>query len=137
MIFFQSIQELVAPRAPFLLRVLACIASHCLAASVERAGGARAFKIGVSEVTVSSSCVGSHCITLLCRFSEARLRRERQARFDVLSLWVTFLPQRSSSVALRALVSFARVGSQRRTLPSLVGGPHLRHEKQARSDMFF
>jgi hypothetical protein len=52
----------------------------------------KAFKIGGSEVTVSSSCVGSHCITLLCRFGavgEARLRRERQARSDVLSLWVT------------------------------------------------
>ena len=93
---FQSIQELVAPRAPFLLRVLACIASHCLAASVERAGGARAFKIGGSEVTVSSSCVGSHCITLLGRFGGALRRRERQARSDVLSLWVTYLPQRSS-----------------------------------------
>jgi hypothetical protein len=97
----------------------------------------KAFKIGGSEVTVSSSCAGSHCITLLCRFGEARLRRERQARSDVLSLWVTFLPQRSSSVALRALFSFARVGSQRRTLLSLVGGAHLRHEKQARSDTLF
>ena len=97
----------------------------------------KAFKIGGSEVTVSSSCAGSHCITLLCRFGEARLRRERQARSDVLSLWETFLPQRSSSVALRALFSFARVGSQRRTLLSLVGEAHLRHERQARSDMLF
>jgi hypothetical protein len=94
----------------------------------------KAFKFGGSEGTVSSSCVG---LTLLCRFGEARLRRERQARSDVLSLWVTHLPQRSSSVALRALFSFARVGSQRRTLLSLVGGAHLRHEKQERSDVLF
>jgi hypothetical protein len=33
--------SLVAPRVPFLLRVLAPIASHCFAALVERAGGAR------------------------------------------------------------------------------------------------
>ena len=96
----------------------------------------KAFKIGGSEVTVSSSCVGSHRITLLGRFSGARRRRERQqARSDVLSLWVTYSPQRSSSVALRALFSFARVGSQRNTLLSLVGGAHLRHEKQVRSDV--
>ena len=74
-------------------------------------------------------------LKLLCRFGEARLRRERQARSDVLSLWVTYLPQRSSSVALRALFSFARVGSQRHTLLSLVGEAHLRHERQARSDV--
>ena len=97
----------------------------------------KAFKIGGSEVTVSSSCVGSHCLTLLGCFGGARRRRERQARSDVLPLWVTYLPQRSSSVALRALFSFARVDSQRRTLLSLGGGAHLRHEKQARSDMLF
>ena len=95
----------------------------------------KAFKIDDSEVTVSSSCVGSHCLTLLCRFGEALLRRERQASSDVLSLWVTYLPQRSSSVALRALFSFAHVGSQRRTLLSLVGEAHLRHERQARFDV--
>jgi hypothetical protein len=83
------------------------------------------------------SRVGSLCLTLLGRFGGARRRRERQARSDVLSLWVTYLPQRSSSVALRALFSFARVDSQRRTLLSLVGGAHLRHEKQARSDLLF
>ena len=94
----------------------------------------KAIKIGDSEVT-SSSCIGSHRITLLGRFGGARRRRERQARSDVLSLWVTYLPQRSSSVALRALFSFARVGSQRRTLLSLVGGAHLRHERQACSDV--
>jgi hypothetical protein len=97
----------------------------------------KAFKIGGSEGTVSSSRVGPHCLTLPCRFGEARRRRERQARSDVLSLLVTYLPQRSSSVALRALFSFARVGPQRRTLLSLVGGAHLRQEKQARSDMLF
>ena len=95
----------------------------------------KAFKIGGSEGTVSTSCVGSHRITLLCRFGGARRRRERQARSDVLSRWVTYLPQRSSSVSLRALFSFARVGSQRHTLLSLVGGAHLRHERQARSDV--
>ena len=94
----------------------------------------KAFKIGGSEVTVSSSRVGSHRITLLGRFGGARRRRERQARSGVLSLG-TYSPQRSSSVALRALFSFGRVGSQRRTLLSLVGGAHLRHEKQARSDV--
>ena len=95
----------------------------------------KTFKIGGSEVTVSSSCVGSHCLTLLCRFGEARLRRERQARSDVLSLWVTYLSQHSSAVALRALFLFARVGSQRHTLLSLVVEAHLRHERQARSDV--
>ena len=95
----------------------------------------KAFKIGGSEVTVSSSCVGSHRITLLGRFGGARRRRERQARSGVLSLWVTYLPQRLSSVALRALCSFARVGSQRHTLLSLVGEAHLRHERQARYDV--
>ena len=59
------------------------------------------------------------------------LKRDKSSR----DCGVTFLPQRSSSVALRALFSFARVGSQRRTLLSLVGGAHLRHEKQARSDV--
>ena len=85
----------------------------------------KAFKFGGSEGTVSSSCVG---LTLLCRFGEARLRRERQARSDVLSLWVTYLPQRVRSVALRALFPFARVSLQRRTLLSLVGEAHLRRE---------
>ena len=94
----------------------------------------KACKFGGFEVTVSSSCVGSHCLTLLGRLGGARRRRERQARSNVLSLWVTYLPQRSSSVAPRALFSFACVGSQRRTLLSLVGGAHLRHEKQERSD---
>jgi hypothetical protein len=97
----------------------------------------KAFKISGSEGTVSSSCVGSDRITLVGRFGGARRRRERQARSDVLSLWVTYLPQRSSAVALRALFSFARVGSQRRTLPSLVGEAHNRHERQARSVMLF
>ena len=95
----------------------------------------QAFKIGDSEVTVSSSCVGSHRITLLGRFGGARRRRERQARSSMLSLLVAYLPQRSSSVALRALFSFARVGSQRRTLLSLGGGARLRRERQARFDV--
>ena len=86
----------------------------------------KAFKFDGSEGAVSSSCVGSHRITLLCRFGGARRRRERQARSDVLSLLVAYLPQRSSSVALRALFSFARVGSQRHTLLSLVGEAHIK-----------
>ena len=53
----------------------------------------------------------------------------------MLSLWVAYLPQRSSSVALRELFLFAHVGSQRHTLLSLVGEAHLRHERQARSDV--
>ena len=92
-------------------------------------------KFGGSEGTISSSRVGSHRLTLLWRFGGERRRRERQARSGVLSLWVAYLPQRSSSVALRALFSFARVGSQRHTLLSLVGEAHLRHERQARSDV--
>ena len=92
-------------------------------------------RIGGSEGTVSSSCVGSNRFTLLYRFDGARLRRERQARSCVLSLWVTYLPQRVSSVALRALFPFARVSLQRRTLLSLVGGARLRRERQARFDM--
>ena len=85
----------------------------------------KAFKIGGSEVTVSSSCVGSHCLTLLRRFGEARLRRERQARSDVLSLWVTYLPQRSSSVALGTV--FVRAcGLTTPHTAQLVGGAHLR-----------
>jgi hypothetical protein len=81
------------------------------------------------------TCVGSHRFTLLCRFGEARYRREKQARSCVLSLWVTYLPQRFSSVALRALFHFARVGLHRRTLLSLVGGARLLRERQARPDV--
>jgi|AntAceMinimDraft_5_1070358.scaffolds.fasta_scaffold150900_1 hypothetical protein len=39
--FLPKQSSLVAPRAPFPFRVLARFASHCLAALVERAGGAR------------------------------------------------------------------------------------------------
>ena len=141
----------VALRALFSFARVGSDAAHCSALLVELTFGTRsrhaltcsfdwydftkAFKIGGSEVTVSSSCVGSHCITLLCRFGGALRRREKQARSDVLSLWVTYLSQHSSAVAMRALFLFARVGSQRRTLLSLVGEAHLRHERQARSDV--
>ena len=112
---------------------------HC-ATSARQA----ACKFGGFEGTVSPSCVGSHRITLLCHFGGAssmalrvlfslarvgsqcrtllslvggaHLRRERQARSFVLSLWVTYLPQRVRSVALRALFPFARVSLQPRTL---------------------
>jgi len=94
-----------------------------------------AFIFDGSEATVLFTCVGSNRFTLLCRFGGAHLRRERQARSCVLSLWVTYLPQRVSSEALRALFPFARVSLQRRTLLSLVGGARLRRERQARFDV--
>ena len=93
----------------------------------------KTFKIGGSEVTVSSSCVGSHCLTLLCRFGEARLRRERQARSDVLSLWGSILTSAFEFGGSEGTVSFARVGSQRQTLLSLVGEAHLRHERHVKA----
>jgi hypothetical protein len=96
---------------------------------------AEAFVFDGSEATVLFTCVGSNRFTLLRRFGGAPLRRERQARSCVLSLWVTYLPQRVSSVVLRALFIFARVGSQRHTLLSLVGGARLRRERQARFDV--
>ena len=49
-------------------------------------------KLGGSEGTVFSSCVGSHRLTLLWRFGGERRRRERQARSDLHSRWVTYLP---------------------------------------------
>ena len=96
---------------------------------------AEAFVFDGSEATELFTCVGSNRFTLLYRFGGARLRRERQARSCVLSLWVTYLPQRVSSVALRALFPFARVSLQRRTLLSLGGGARLRRERQARFDV--
>jgi hypothetical protein len=87
------------------------------------------------RVLFSLARVGSQCRTLLSLVGGAHLRRERQARSFVLSLWVTYLPQRVRSVALRALFPFARVSLQRRTLLSLVGEAHLRRERQARFDV--
>jgi hypothetical protein len=96
---------------------------------------AEAFIFDGSEAAVLFTCVGSNRFTLLCRFGGARRRRERQARSCVLSLWVTYLPQRVSSVALKEQFPFARVSLQRRTLLSLVGGARLRRERQARFDV--
>jgi hypothetical protein len=70
---------------------------------------AEAFIFDGSEATVLFTSVGSNRFTLLFRFGRAHLRRERKARFSMLSLWVTFLPQRVSSVAPRAVFPFARV----------------------------
>ena len=61
-----------------------------------------------SEATVLFTCAGSNRFTLLCRFGGEHLRRERQARSCVLSLWVTYLLQRVSSEALRALRIYFR-----------------------------
>ena len=94
-----------------------------------------AFIFDGSEATVLFTCVDSKRFTLICRFGGAHLRRERQARSCVLSLWVAYLPQRVSSVALRALFPFARVSLQRRTLLSLVGGARLQRERQVRFDV--
>ena len=114
---------------PSLLFTLLCRQYFCAG----RKQPSKRLKFDGSEGTVFSSCVGFHRLTLLWRFGGERRRRERQARSDVLSFWVTYLPQRSSSEALRGLFSFARVGSQRHTLLSLVGEAHLRHERHVKA----
>ena len=70
---------------PSLLFTLLCRRDFCAG----RKQPSKTLKFGGSKGTVSSLV--------------ERRRRERQARSDALSLWVAYLPQRSSSVALRAL----------------------------------
>ena len=92
----------------------------------------------------SSSMVPRHCVIYVCWLESLHAAlllwwstpsaREAGTLSRALSL-VTYLPQRASSVALRALFSFARVSLQRRTLLSLAGGARLRRERQARFDV--
>jgi hypothetical protein len=46
----------------------------------------KALKFGGSEGTIYYSCVGSHRLTLLGRFGEARFRRDKQVCSGVLSV---------------------------------------------------